>query len=124
MAALAHVFRAWITRRNNRRDTAAGTEVALDLSPYGIGRLHHVIEHLVDDVLLKDAEISVAEEILFERLELEALLARHVTDKQRAEIRQPGLGADACELRVVDQDLVFGELIAPRLDRRKVCVEA
>ena len=72
---------------------------------------------------LKDAQAAVVEQIFLQRLELQAILARHVADGQQAEVGQAGFGADAGELGVVDQDLVAGKLVFPDVDRRERIVE-
>ena len=105
-------------------DAAAGAEVADDFGPDGVAGFDDVVEDLVDDVLLKDAEVAVSEEILLEGLEFEAGLAGHVADGEAAEVGKAGLGADGGELGVVDEDLVGFELIAPGFDGGEFCVEA
>ena len=100
-------------------DSAARTEDALDHSPDRVGRLHDIFKDLVDDVFLEDAEVAIAEEILLERLELEAALAGHVADGQNAEVGQTGLGADAGQLGIVNFDLVARELVLPGFDGGK-----
>jgi hypothetical protein len=87
--------------------------------PHRIAGLHHVFKNLVHDVFLKDAEIPVAEQILFERFQLQTALARHVADGQNAEVGQAGLGADRGQLRIVDLNLVSGKLVLPGLDGGK-----
>src|SRR5215469_16723526 len=54
------------------RDSATRTEVADDLGPDGIGGFDNVVENLVDDVLLKDAQVAIGEEIFLEGLEFHA----------------------------------------------------
>jgi hypothetical protein len=105
-------------------DAAAGAEVAYDDGPDGIAGFNDVVEDLVDDVLLEDAEVAVGEEVLLEALELEAALAGHVADGEAAEVGEAGLGADAGELGVVDEDLVSLELVLPGLDGGEGGVEA
>ena len=105
-------------------DAAAGTEVAYYFGPDGVGGFDYVVEDLVDDVFLKDAEVAVGEEIFLERFELEAQFARHVADGEATEVGQTGLGADAGELGVVDEDLVSLELVPPGFDGGELDVEA
>ena len=109
---------------DNSGDSAAGAEIAYDFGPYGIAGFHDVVENLVDDVLLEDAEIAEGEEIFLEGFEFEAGLAGHVADGDATEVGQAGLGADRGELGIVDEDLVGLELIAPGFDGRKFDVEA
>jgi len=97
-------------------DAAAGAEVADDFGPDGVAGFDYVVEDLVDDVFLEDAEVAVGEEVLLEGLELEAGLAGHVADGDAAKVGEAGLGADGGELGVVDEDLVGFELVAPGFD--------
>ena len=97
-------------------DAAAGAEVAGDFGPDGVAGFDDVVEDLVDDVFLKDAEVAVGEEVLLEALELEAGFAGHVADEDAAEVGKAGFGADGGELGVVDEDLVGLKLIAPGFD--------
>ncbi len=105
-------------------DASAGAEVAYDDCPDGIAGFDDVVEDLVDDVFLEDAEVAIGEEILLEGLELEAALAGHVADGEAAEVGEPGLGADAGELGIVDEDLVGLELVLPGFDGGEGGVEA
>jgi hypothetical protein len=105
-------------------DAAAGAEVADYFSPDGVAGFDDVVEDLVDDVLLEDAEVAVGEEVFLEGLQLEAGLARHVANGDAAEVGEAGFGADGGELGVVDQDLVGFELVAPGFNGRKCGVEA
>jgi hypothetical protein len=105
-------------------DAAAGAEDAFDYGPNWVGGLDDVFEDLVDDVLLKDAEVAVAVEIFLERFEFEAALAGHVADGENAEVGQAGFGADAGQFGVVDFNLVAGELVAPGFDGGKLEIEA
>ncbi len=51
-------------------------------------------------------------------------LAGHVADGETAEVGQAGLGANAGELGVVDEDLVGAELVLPGFDGGELGVEA
>jgi len=106
------------------RDAAARAEVADDLGPDGIAGFDHIVENLVDDVLLKDTEVAVGEEIFLQRLQLEAGLTGHVADGDAAKVGQAGLGADAGELGIIDENLVGLELVLPCLDGGEFNVEA
>src|SRR5690242_9477645 len=46
-------LRPGIARNHHCADATSGTELALDLSPFGTGGAHHVLQHAIDDVLLK-----------------------------------------------------------------------
>jgi hypothetical protein len=105
-------------------DAAAGAEVAYDDCPDWVAGFDYVVEDLVDDVFLEDAEVAVGEEVLLEGFELEAALAGHVADGEASEVGEAGLRADAGELGVVDQDLVGLELVLPGFDGGEGGVEA
>jgi len=97
-------------------DASAGAEVGFDEGPDGVGCADDVVEDLVGDVFLEDAEVAVAEEVFLEGFEFEAALAGHVADGDEAEVGEAGFGADGGELGVVDEDLVGGELVLPGVD--------
>src|SRR4051794_27358036 len=105
-------------------DAAAGAEFSADYGPDGLAGFHDVFEDLVDDVLLKDAEVAVAEEVFLKGFELETASARHVTDCEVAEVGKACFGADGGEFGVVDDDLVAGKLVLPGFDFRKFEVES
>ncbi len=52
---------------------------------------HNVLQHLIDDVLLKNSKIAIRQQILLQRLQFEAELIRNIANAQLAEIRQAGL---------------------------------
>jgi hypothetical protein len=105
-------------------DAAAGAEVAYDNGPDGVAGFDDVVENLVDDVFLEDAQVAVGEEILLEGLEFEAALAGHVADGETAEVGETRFGADAGELGIVHEDLVGLELVLPGFDGGEGGVEA
>src|SRR6266851_5752089 len=82
------VFGAGVEGFDDGGDAASGAEVADYLGPDGVGGFDDVVEDLVDDVLLEDAEVAIGEEVLLEGLELEALLAGHVADGEGADVRR------------------------------------
>lgn len=53
------------SRFYNRRNASSRPEIADNMRPHRIACLHHILQNLVDDVLLKYAEIAVAEQVLF-----------------------------------------------------------
>ena len=52
------------------------------------------------------------------------MLVGHVADIEHAKIRQPGLGADRSEFRIVNEDLVSRELVGPGFDLGEFSVES
>ena len=118
------VFGAGIGGGDDGGDAAARAEVGLDDGPDGFGGGDDVVEDLVADVFLEDAERAVVEEVFLEALELEAVLVRHVADGEDAEIGEGGFGADAGEFGVVDEDFIAGKLVFPDVDGGEGVVEA
>ena len=117
------ILRPRIGRRHHCRDPASRPEIPLHYRPNRVRRLHNIVQHLVDDVLLKYSQIAIVKKIFLQRLQLQAFLARHIANRQDAEVRQPGLGADRGKLRIVDQDLVAGKLVLPHIDRWEFVVK-
>ena len=121
-ATSVEVFRPWIPRRHYSRNSAPRPKVPNNFRPHRISRLHHIVQNLVYDVLLKNPQVPVHEQILLQALQFHALLARHVADRDPAEVGQAGLGAHTGKLRVVYKDLVGGKLVLPSLNGRKLCI--
>ena len=105
------------------RDPSARTEITFYNGPDGVASLYEIFKNLVDDVFLKDAQVAIAEEVLFVRLELDATFAWHVAEGEDAEVGQAGFGADRGKLRIVDENLVAGELVRPCFDGRECEIE-
>jgi hypothetical protein len=118
------VFGARVEGFDDGGDSAAGAEVADDDGPDGVGGFDDVVEDLVDDVLLEDAEVAIGEEVFLEGFEFHAALAGHVADGEAAEVWQAGFGADGGEFGVVDENFVGMELVGPGVDGGKSGVEA
>jgi hypothetical protein len=118
------VFGAGMEGFDDGGDAAAGAEVADNFGPDGVAGFDDVVEDLIDDVFLKDAEVAIGEEIFLEGLELKAGFAGHVADGDATEVGQSGLGADGGELGVIDEDLVGFKLVAPGFDAREGGIEA
>ncbi len=112
------------TRFDGRRDATARPEFAADSGPHGIARFHQVFQYLVNDVLLEDPKVAVTEEVLLERFELKAAVARHVTNIENPKIRKACFWADRSQFRIVDGNFVAGKLILPCFDGGKFEVES
>src|SRR5438105_14313492 len=69
-----------ISRLDHCADAAARPEVAADYCPYWPGGSHYIFEHAIDDVLLKNSQVAVGEQVFLQRLQLQADLVGHVTD--------------------------------------------
>src|SRR6266568_6312965 len=111
-------------RDHYRRNSTARAEIPFDLRPDRSGPPDHVFEHLVDDVLLKNAEVAVRLQIFFERFEFQAGFVRHIAEGDHAEVRQAGFRTYRSEFRVIDYDLVSGKLVGPGFDFRKFGVQS
>src|SRR5580698_4150760 len=60
------LFRPRPPRHHRRSNPAAWPENTLDLSPHRVDCLHHIFQNLIDDVLLKDAEVAISKQVLLE----------------------------------------------------------
>lgn len=65
----------------------------------GLAGSHQVIQNRVDRVLVKNAPVAKAEEIIFQAFQLNHMLIRHVMDHNRGKIRLPSLGAHGRKFR-------------------------
>ena len=117
------ILRPWPSRDHRSRDTTPGTKLTLHFRPHWFRPPHDILQYAVHNILLKNSEVAVTVEILLERFQFEAALLRHVTYRQKTEIRQPRLGANRGELGIVDQDFIPWELVRPGLDFRELCFE-
>src|ERR1035441_390159 len=113
-----------VARGNQRAQAAARREIADYGGAHRPGCRHHIPQHPVDHVLLKNPQIAVLEQVHLVRFQLQAPLVGNVAQHQLAEIRQPGFGADAGELRQNDLDFVIAKLVGPGLDLGQRGIEA
>ena len=68
-------------------DTATDVEVTDDFCFPRLARLNKILQHLIDDVLMEDADISVKEEVLFQRFQFDTVLIGDIGDAECSEIR-------------------------------------
>src|SRR5438552_520493 len=82
--------------------------------------VHQIVEDLIRYVLVEDAAIPEFDEIVLQRLELDALGSGHVGDANLTEIGQAGLRTHRREFRTADRDsiLPLGPGIREGLDGR------
>jgi hypothetical protein len=106
-------------RFHDGRDASTWAKITLHYRPHRIAGLHHVVQYLIHNVFLKDAEIPVAKEIFLIRFQFQALLIRHIAKGNHTKIGQPRLGTHGGKLRVIDHNFVTGKLVLPGLNRRK-----
>src|SRR5579884_580905 len=109
---------------NGGSNSSAWAEDSAHHCPFGISGAYYIVQNSVDDVFLKDAEIAVAGQIFFQRLQLQAAFARHVAQCEHAEIGESGFRTDGCEFRNINLDFVSRELVRPGLDFREIEIES
>lgn len=56
-------FRTRVGGPDYSRDAASWTEISLNFAPDRVGRLHNIVKNAVADVLLKDPQIAIAEQV-------------------------------------------------------------
>src|ERR1019366_4156185 len=100
---------------DQRAQAPARREIADHGGAHRLGCRHYILQHPVDHVLLKNPQIAVCQQVHLVRFQLQAQLVRNVAQHQPAEIRQPGFGAHAAELRQHDLDFVIAKLVGPGL---------
>lgn len=71
---------------HNRFDAAADVEVTDDFCLPRLARFNKILQHLVHDMLMEDADISVEEEVLLQRLQFDAVLVRDIGNTDCGEI--------------------------------------
>src|SRR5262249_21670874 len=92
-------------------ESAAGGECADHGRRDRVGCLHHVAKDAIDDVFLKDADVSVRKKVHLVAFQLQTALIRDVFEQNLAEVGKAGLRTDRSEFRSVDFDLVIGILV-------------
>src|SRR5436190_12242220 len=105
---------------HRRFNSPADGEVADDRHLPGVDRVDQIIKNLIGHVFVEDSAIAELDQVVLERLELDALSRGYVGDANLAEIGQAGLRAHGSELGTVDGDAVvpLGPRIREGLDRR------
>jgi hypothetical protein len=66
-----------------------------------------IVQDLVRDVLVENAAVPEVDEVILQRLQLDAGGVGDVSNPYLAEVGQPGLRTEGGELRTVDGDLVI-----------------
>src|ERR1019366_8774285 len=120
---LSLAFLARPPRNHHRRNPAARTEFAFHFGPHRLSAADDILQNLIHDVLLEDAEVAIRLQIFFQRLQLQAPAVGHVADHNIAKIRQASLRADRREFGIVDHNFVGWKLVGPGLDFGKVMIE-
>ena len=92
---------------DDRLDAAAHRKVADDGHAPRLAGGNQVVEDLVGHVLVEDAPVAELDEVILQRLELDAARAGRIRDADLAEIGQPRLGAYRGEFGARDRDLVI-----------------
>src|ERR1035437_401628 len=109
---------------DQRAQPPARREIADHGGAHRLGCRHHIPQHAVDHVLLKNPQIAVLEQVHLVRFQLQAQLVGNVAQHQLAEIRQPGFGSHATELWLYDLNFVIAKLVGPGLDPGQCGIEA
>src|SRR5262249_10015268 len=90
---------------------------------FRVGRLNYVPQDAIDDVLLKNSQVAVRQQVHLIGLQLQARPVRHIPQGDFAEVRKACLGTDGGELRHDDLNLIIGVLIGPGLYFRKFGID-
>src|SRR4051794_9026502 len=98
---------------DDRTETAASVEFATYLTPYRLGGADYIFEHAIDDVLLEDAYVAISRHVFLERLQLKAIILRHVPDPDNTEVGEARFWANGSKFGNVDLNLVSRELVGP-----------
>ena len=93
-------------RGDDQGDASARTELAADLHPARRARLHEVGEDAVHGLLVERVVVAEGIEVELEGLAFDAELVGDIPDADVPEVGLSGHGAQARELRAVEQDLV------------------
>jgi hypothetical protein len=104
---------------NNGLDSSSRVELARDRRSHGPAGLDDVLEDPVDSIFIKDAQIPVSEDIVFQGFELKAGTLRHVLDRNYPEIRKACFGTDRGKLWNLYGDLIIRKLVGECFDARK-----
>ncbi len=104
---------------DDRVDTAARAPLGGDGHFLGVTGCDEIVENFVGHRFVEDPFVAVAEVVVLERFEFDALLARDVADRHGPKVRQPCFGADGRKLRVDVRDHVpaIGSRIGKRFNR-------
>src|SRR5215813_8774941 len=119
----ALLFRPGPAGFNGGANAATRTKYTFHHDPFWFRRSRYIFQNLVDNVLLKNPKVAVVQQILFERLQFQAELGRHIANFQRAKIGQPGFRTNRSKLRNINQDLVGGKLVGPGINFREAVVQ-
>ena len=109
---------------NGALHASSDIEVARDRGPNRSRRFDKISEDPVDGVFVKDPQIPIGEDIIFEGFQFYAPLIRHVVNGDDPEIGETCLGTDGGELGDGDRDLVALELIFEAVDPRKPSIHS
>jgi hypothetical protein len=116
-------LRSWPLSDHYRRNSAARSELALYLGPHRFRPPHHILQHLIHNIFLKDAQVPICLQIFLQRLQFQTELIGFVADHDVPKIRQASLWTDRGEFRIIHNNLVSGKLIRPSFDFREVVIE-
>ena len=73
--------------------TASRVELSCHLCGHRLAELHDVSKNSIHRVFIKDSQIPVRQRVHLERLQFQAMLVRHVAQRESSLIRQSGARA-------------------------------
>jgi hypothetical protein len=99
-------------------DASTRIEVAYDIEFSWLAGAYEIFEHLIHDMLVKNAKVTVGEYVLFERFEFDTVFIRSVDKLDGGEIGKTGFWANAGKFwnGEVDHILPVGILVRPGFD--------
>src|SRR5690606_36020127 len=107
-------------------DRAGGLEAAAHvvnggyLEPLRLERAEKVFRHPRRGMLLEDADIAEAHDVVLEALELDAAVGWRIGQAEQGIVGEPAVGADGAELARFRDDFLLGPRILERLERGRV----
>ena len=108
-----------VRRSDCRLDAAADREVTDHRHPSWMARGDKIVEDLIGHSLVENPAVAESDDVVLQRLQLDAVIRRHVCDANLTEVGKACFRANRRELRTVDRDLElpFRTRIRECLDR-------
>src|SRR5436190_1706764 len=114
------IGRSDIRRRDDRLDAPAHRKVAHDGHAPRLTCRDEIVQDLVRHRLIVNPAVAELDDVVLQRLELDASRVGRVSDADLAEVGESSFGTHRRELRTIDRDLVvaLGARIRKRVERR------